>query len=785
MKICCSIGSADASRLSPLTRAGSLAAGLVAALALCVVALPSRAEDAPNSRDAARFVGSEVCAECHAGEMQSWRLSHHARAMQNADAKSVLGRFDGASFEKDGARSLFSTKDGRYFVRSPGPDGKPADFEIQYAFGLYPLQQYLIELPGGRLQAFGLAWDARPAAQGGQRWFDLYPDRKLTPGDPLHWTGVDQNWNFQCAWCHTTNLQKNYDAASNGFSTRWSELGVGCEACHGPASPHLAWARGGGAQRAATPDKGFARGFDERRGASWPMNDKGQAFRSAPVKTHKEILVCAGCHARRAQFSDDPAAVASFYDAFHPSLIETPLYHADGQQRDEVFEFGSFLQSKMYSAGVTCSDCHDPHSGKLRASGDAVCAQCHAPQRFANASHHHHTQGSTGSRCVDCHMPATVYMGVDARRDHSMRLPRPDRTLSLKVPNACRQCHADRPAGWAAEAVKSWGVAPQGFQSFAESFAAADSGAPGATAALANVVDGAGQSALARASALTRLAAHPTGEAIGLAARALAIDDPLVRLAAIGVLAEAEAGTRLKTLPPLLDDKTRLVRMEAARALAGETESALPAIERARFDKALQEYVEAQLFSAERAESHANLGALYGARGEAEKSRAEYERAIALDAAFFPAAVALAEIARASGDEPGAEAQLRKALAKNPEAGALHHALGLSLIRQRRSAEALEELAEGVKRAPENARFAYVYGVALHDLGEPDKALTTLREALARFPNDGDILYALASYEIEANDEISAIARLEALTRLEPENEEARALLGSLQGRTR
>ena len=364
-------------------------------------------------------------------------------------------------------------------------------------------------------------------------------------------------------------------------------------------------------------------------------------------------------------------------------------------------------------------------------------------------------------------------------------MPRPDRTLSLKVPNACNQCHADKPAGWAAEAVKSWGVAPQGFQSFAESFAAADSGAPGATAALANVVDGAGQSALARASALTRLASRPAREAIGLAARALAIDDPLVRLAAIRVLAEADAGTRLKTLPPLLDDKTRLVRMEAARALAGETESALPATERARFDKALQEYVEAQLFSAERAESHANLGALYGARGEAEKSRAEYERAIALDAAFFPAAVALAEIARASGDERGAETILRKALAKNPEAGALHHALGLSLIRQRRTAEALEELAESAKRAPESARFAYVYGVALHDLGERDKALTTLRDALSRFPNDGDILYALASYEIEANDEISATARLEALTRLEPENEEARALLRSLQGRTR
>jgi Flp pilus assembly protein TadD len=783
MKTCSSTGSADA-LLAALARAKELAAFLLVALALCFLALPARAEEAPKS-PAVSFVGSAACAECHAGETQSWRGSHHALAMQKADATSVLGRFDGASFEKDGARSVFSTKDGRYFVRTPGPDGKPADFEIEYAFGLYPLQQYLIALPNGRLQAFGLAWDARPKDAGGQRWFDLYPDRKLSPGDPLHWTGVDQNWNFQCAWCHTTNLQKNYDAASNGFSTRWSELGVGCEACHGPASAHVAWARLSDAQRATTPDKGFARSFDERRGASWPMNDKGQAFRSGPLKTHKEILVCAGCHARRAQFSDDPASVARFYDAFQPSLIETPFYHPDGQQRDEVFEFGSFLQSKMFSASVTCSDCHDPHSGKLRAPNDEVCAQCHAPQHFANASHHHHAQGSSGSRCVDCHMPATVYMGVDARRDHSMRVPRPDRTLSLKVPNACNQCHADKTAGWAAEAIKSWGVAPQGFQRFAESFAAADSGAPGATAALADVVDGGGQSALAGASALARVAVRPTREAVGLAAHALAIDDPLVRVAAIGVLAEAPVETRVGTLAPLLDDKTRLVRMQAARALAGEAESALSSTERARFDEALQEYVEAQLFNAERAESHANLGALHGARGEAEKARAEYERAIALDAAFFPAAIALAETARASGDEPGAEAILRTALAKNPEAGALHHALGLSLIRQRHTAEALGEFAEGAKRAPENARFAYVYGVALHDLGERDKALSSLREALGRFPNDGDILYALASYEIEANDAASAIGRLETLLRLEPQNEEARALLRSLQPKPR
>ncbi|MGA8172992.1 MAG: tetratricopeptide repeat protein [Methylocystis sp.] len=762
-----------------------LAAGVISGACAAAVPEKGRAADAPKTPiDSGAFVGSQACAECHKAETSDWRSSHHALAMQLANQASVLGNFDGTTFEQGGAKSVFFKKDQEYFVRADGPDGKPAEFAVKYAFGVFPLQQYLLELPGGRLQAFGVAWDARLAGQGGQRWFDLYKDQKPVAGDPLHWTGVDQNWNYQCAWCHATNLKKNYDAASNSFHTRWTEIGVGCEACHGPGSNHVVWARQGATRAAAPVGLGFGVTLDERRGVSWPMKEGGQSFRSAPRATAKEILVCAGCHARRAQFSDDPADVAHFHDAFRPALLETPLYYADGQQREEVFEYASFLQSKMYAAGVTCSDCHNPHSGKLRASANEVCAQCHATKVFDQPSHHHHAQGSEGAECANCHMPTTTYMGVHERRDHSLRIPRPDRTATLRVPNACDKCHADKPAAWAGEVIKSWGVvAPRGFQSFAEDFALADRDDAGARAALARVAEDRGQSPLARASAIARLTKFPSRESLELATRTLSADDPLIRLSSVAVIARGDADARRKTLVPLLSDASRLIRMEAARALAGDAETSLTADERQRFDKALKEYVDAQLFNAERAEAQTNLGGLYAVRGQSAAARAAYEKAIGLDRGFFPAVIALAELTRAKGDEGGAETILRKALVANMTQGALHHALGLSLIRQRRPNDALSELAEAVQQMPENPRFAYVYAVALHDLGKPEQGVSVLRAALTKSPNDADLLSALTSYELEKGDFSSALSHAEMLVRLDPENDEAQQLLRALKGR--
>jgi tetratricopeptide (TPR) repeat protein len=749
----------------------------LAVVAALACALPSGGASAQTPR--AEFVGSAACAACHKSEHGDWLRSQHRAAMQEPSEASVLGRFDGATFDKSGTVSVFSKRDGKFIVHTEGPDGRPADFSVKYAFGLYPLQQYLIELPNGRLQAFGLAWDARPAAQGGQRWFDLYPDRKLAAGDPLHWTGIDQNWNYQCAWCHSTNLRKNYDAATGGFATTFSEISVGCEACHGPGSIHLTWAAKPSGE---APHHGFAFSLDQRKGVSWNASEAGTARRSGPAPNDREILVCAGCHARRQQFSDDPLAVARFYDAFRPVTLEAGLYHLDGQQREEVYNFGSFMQSKMHGAGVGCSDCHNPHSGKLRLAGNEVCGQCHSAGVFDQPAHHHHASGSTGAQCAICHMPTTTYMGVDARHDHSMRIPRPDRTATLATPNACNNCHAAKSAAWAMAALKSWGAGSKpGAQTFAESFNLADRGAPGAPPALQRIVEDESQSTIARASALHRLSRQPTRAAVDSAARGLSNKDPMFRLSAIAVISSADAATKRQALAPLLADETRLVRMEAARALAGEAEAGLAPADLLAFDKALAEYVDGQLFNAERPETHANLGALNLSRGKTEAAREAYARALAIDKTFAPAAISLAEIARAGGDEKAAEETLRKSLAVNPDSGPLAHALGLSLIRQKRLSEAMASLEQAVEASPEDARFAYVLGVALHDAGAPKKAIEALTRARVRNPFDRDILMALVSYEMEAGDAAAALPHVRLLADLDPEDGSIRNMAAAIE----
>jgi hypothetical protein len=435
----------------------------------------------------AHYVGSERCSSCHATETEAWNRSHHKAAMAEATATSVLGNFADASFDYAGVRSQFFTRDGKFFARTDGSDGQLATFRIRYTFGVYPLQQYLVELSNGRIQALPIAWDARPRADGGQRWFHLNADERITSTDELHWTRPSQNWNYMCADCHSTAVRKNYDAANDQFKTSWSEISVGCEACHGPGSRHVSWATAGARKSDST--FGLTNRLSERRGVHWVANAAtGNATRSRPRATDREIETCAQCHSRRAQIADGYEAGKSYYDYYRPALLESPLYHIDGQQRGEVYEWGSFLQSKMYAHGVTCSDCHEPHTGAVRGADQpsGVCASCHSPAKYNNASHHHHPT-SAGVTCVSCHMPTTTYMTVDARRDHSLRIPRPDLSVRLGVPNACSNCHASRPASWAAAQVALWrdgDTTVRGYQRFADALAAFEQGAPSAQSLL-------------------------------------------------------------------------------------------------------------------------------------------------------------------------------------------------------------------------------------------------------------------------------------------------------------
>lgn len=695
---------------------------------------------------AATFVGSGQCASCHAGQTQAWRASQHVVAMQHATAQTVLGNFDDAKFSREGVTSSFFRRDGRYFIRTDGPDGKLADFEVKYTFGVSPLQQYLVELPGGRLQAVSLAWNSKPKEAGGQRWFRLYPDERIDHRDELHWTKAAQNWNYMCADCHSTDVRKNYDAATDSFKTTYAEVSVGCESCHGPGSAHLAWAN----EKGDDPAMGLTVALDERRGVTWMQDPAtGKPRRSVARTSEREVEVCAQCHARRAQIAEGYQPGRPFLDHYLPSFLTPGLYHDDGQQWDEVFIWGSWLQSRMHAAGVTCSDCHDPHTQKLRAPGNIVCAQCHLPSKYDAQSHHHHAPGSAGALCADCHLPRNTYMVVDPRRDHSMRVPRPDETLTLGVPNACDNCHADRGTAWSAAAVREWlGRDARGIQSFAGVFHAAEAGDPKALDELPKIGFDAAQPAIVRASALERLARHGRFDP-GLAGRAARDPEPLVRLVAARLADALPLAARPAALGPLLSDARRAIRIEAARALAG-SQASLTADLQPAWQRAADEYAATLRHNADRPEANVALGGFEAGLGRQREALDAFVRAMRLDPAFVPAYVNAADALRAVGSDAEAVATLERGLARVPDSAALHHSLGLARVRMGETDSAMRSLKRATELEPDSARYTYVYAVALHSTGRVADAVKLLEQALARWPNDHDMLLALASFHMQA-----------------------------------
>lgn len=775
------------SRPGLLVAAGALGALGVAAFGLYLFFSDreSRPPTAPPSTAGraveARYVGAQACAACHEKETAAWRGSQHDLAMQEANERTVLGDFNDARFTYADVTSAFFKRNGRFFANTDGPDGKLADFEIKYTFGVAPLQQYLIELPGGRLQALSIAWDARPREKGGQRWFHLYPEERIAHGDELHWTGAQQNWNFMCADCHSTHLEKKYDAESRAYNTTWTEIDVACEACHGPGSRHVEWARP--SESGSGPGKGDASlgltvSFDEREAMGWTMNPgRGNARPKRARPLSAEIAVCAPCHSRRTPIARGFAAGKPFLDYYLPALLQWPLYHPDGQQREEVYTWGSFVQSKMYQQGVTCSDCHEPHGLKLRAQGNEVCAQCHLPAKYDAASHHFHEPGGPAGQCVACHMLATTYMVIDPRHDHSLRVPRPDFSVKYGVPNACSQCHADRPPQWAADQVMKWyGHPAQGFQHY---ILAADGAEE--TKRLRALLADHQQPAIARATAAATVTPEFDPAVVETAVKALADDSALVRHAALGRMDTLPHEQRPPLVAPLLDDPVRIVRMEAAQALAPVAASGLTPVQRVSFDRAADEYIAAQRLLAERPEHRTNLGSFYAQLGRFEEAEAEFRAALTLPPMHVPAWVNFADMRRMQGRDQDAEVILRDGLNAAPASAPLHHALGLTLARLQHFGDAVRELAEAARLAPEDPRYAYVYAVALNSTGQLRAALEVLAQALTRHPDNREMLLAAAKFSRDYGDQIAAIGYAERLGRAAPGDPTAAQLLHELR----
>jgi predicted CXXCH cytochrome family protein len=719
----------------------------------------------------AKFVGSAACATCHRREDALWRGSHHQLAMQRPTSSTVLGDFNHATFSNRGVTSTFFRNGSKFMVRTEGPDGALHDYEITYTFGVYPLQQYLIEMGAGRLQALGIAWDSRPRARGGQRWFFLYPGEKITAADSRHWTGLDQTWNFMCADCHSTNVRKNYDARTRTYATRYAEINVGCEACHGPGSNHLAWAKKQNDWRKFERDHGLTIALAERSGVSWPIDPTtGNPHRSAARTSEHEIQMCARCHSRRSEIYEDYVHDQPVGDDYRVALLDADLYFPDGQIKGEVYEYGSFIQSKMFQAGVTCSDCHEPHSLKLRADGNNVCLRCHSGQKYDSPTHHFHRIGSLGAKCVECHMPTRTYMVVDARRDHSLRIPRPDRSVKLGTPDACTNCHTVKSAQWAEDSIERWhGHNPVGFQHFGEALHSGIEQGPDAEQSLHDLIADRVQPAIARATALSMLASYAQRSTEAVVRAGVIDESALVRRASARALSNSVLATSESMLAPLLGDRVRAVRIEAAEVLAGVPQDTFPADVAVSFRHATEEYLAAQELNADRPEAHMNLGLLYAKQNRFERAEAELKTALVLDPTFAPAAVDLADLYREENRDQSGERILQDAISRSPNEASLQHALGLLMVREGHGAQALDLLAAATRLDPGDARFAYVYAVALRDAGQADRAIETLESSIEIHPYDRDSLAALVAFLKQAGDPDKAFGYAQRLEKLEPD----------------
>ncbi len=707
-----------------LVLAGLLVAGALWCVADWLTGLPIDAK--------ASYVGRQTCAACHQRELDHWTGSHHDRAMELATDETVLGDFHDVEITRYGVTSRFFTRDGDYYVHTEGPDGELRDYQITYTFGIEPLQQYMVEFPDGRMQVLRHSWDTLR-----EEWFYVTPadvtDERIEPGDPLHWTGIAQNWNTMCAECHSTNLQKNFDLATNTYHTTYSEIDVSCETCHGPASLHVELA------------EGSSLFWDRHHGYGLANLKRGTAS--------LQIDTCAPCHSRRTPVHPNFQPGHEFLDYFNPALVRTGLYHADGQILDEVYVYGSFLQSKMYGEGVRCTDCHDPHTLKLKFEGNRLCLECHVPGKYDVLSHHHH-EDAAATQCVNCHMPSRLYMVIDDRRDHSLRIPRPDLSVTLGTPNACNDCHTapKEDFAWAAQAVRDWyGDKRPDDPHYAPALAAARQGEPEGLDLLQRVLRRKKTPSIIRATAAELLANYPGKQSDALCRQLIDDDDPLVRSAALGAISGDSLQHSVKKVSAMLHDPVRLVRFAAARRLVGAAAALVDPQFRYLLDKAIVEYREAQQLVLDRAGAHINLGVLSTQLGNTTAARKSLETAIRLEPYLSGVRSELARLVESDGGDPNEVRRLRE--------------------------EEVELLTRDARLLPGQSQPLYQRGMLQYLLGRVDEARASFDEACRLSPNSYANWMALALICEHQQDWDHALQALSHMHKLRPDDPAIRGIL--------
>lgn len=695
----------------------------------------------------AKYMGDQTCKGCHEEAFQDWHTSHHDLAMQEATPQTILGDFENVSFQGRGIKSRFFKKGEKFFVNTEGKDGNYHDFEVAYTFGVTPLQQYIVRFPDGYFQCLRTAWDTQE-----KKWFDLYSDTDIAADEWLHWSRGGFNWNGMCADCHSTDLRKNFDPQTKSYHTTWSVINVSCEACHGPGEQHVAWAKS-----------------DQKEANSFIKLTK-----NTPSTT--QVGECARCHARRGQITPFYTHEGSLMDHYIPEILREPLYYADGQIRDEVYVYGSFIQSKMYHNQVKCTDCHNPHSLKLKFTGNKLCLQCHDSKAFDTSDHHFHPVNSEGASCINCHMPGKFYMVNDFRRDHSFRIPRPDLSVKYNTPNACITCHKEKSDQWAADAVDKW-YGRERASHFSEALLQWVAEGEAALPLLIQLVHNQEEPAIARATAVYYLRQSTQPVALEVIRNMLADKEPLVRYHAAFALQTSPPNERKQYLAPLLKDSVRAVRIQAAQLLADIPDTEWNSKTQKYLDNALDELYISFEVNADFSAGQLLQGEFYQKTNQAEKAEKAYLQALEIDNLENMARMNLATLYNRQGKNEEARNLLEYILKREPSFGEGYYSLGLILAEEKKWEEAAQKMEKASRLIPNNPRIFYNWGLILQHLKKPQEAEKVYLQGLVYTPNYLALHHVLAILYLQQKQYDKAEKHVVFLVQQDPENREYQQLL--------
>jgi len=708
-----------------------------------VVAQPIVPFQMPEEKAAfAAYAGSQSCKGCHPAEYAKWRTSHHGLAERKPDAQLDRAAFQPAQTFLHGSQTTEARMNGDvYEVITLGFDNQRTAYPVARVIGHAPLRQFLVQGQNGRLHALEACFDPLKGD-----WFNVYGNEDRRPGEWGHWTGRGMVWNQMCATCHNTRVRKNYDAPTDTYRTTMAEPTVSCESCHGPMKTHS-------------------------------LNPAIKTLWTRDQHTEN----CAGCHARRGEITGDFVPGDSFWDHYLLTITDgSDIYYADGQIRDENYEYASFLSSRMHHAGVRCMDCHDMHSMKPILPGNQLCVRCHTPGGYPNApvilpeAHSFHQAGSAGNECINCHMPQTTYMQRHPRHDHGFTIPDPLLTKQFGIPNACNKCHQDKDTAWSlAAAEKWWGdKMNRKTRTRATLIAKARKGDESAREGLIALL-GSDETPHWKASAsllLDRWADQPpVTEALKTQ---LKHEHPLVRQSAARSLEPVLQAPGIRnSLEKLLEDPARNVRITAAWALRESLDLATPA------GKDLEHMLN---LNADQPSGQMQLGQYFYARRDLPQAVRHMETAIRWDPNSPPFHHDLAMLHNAAGDTPRTIQKLQDALKLAPNEAQYHYELGLAHSETGDMDKTIASLREAVRANPRFARAWYNLGLALNGQKQTAEALDALSKGETADPADPGIPYARATILAQLGRKQEALIATQKALQARPDHAEARQLMQML-----